>query len=273
LPEPRILGHELSGITADGTPVAVHPNLGCGHCRQCTAGRINRCPDRRSIGTELDGGFAEWLAVPAASAVGVPDIPLELAPLLEPLACCHSALAQVGPDRIGTAAVVGAGAMGILTLWVLQAHGVRVVMCQRSPERRAVAQTLGADAVVGPNDDPAVALGAPVDAIIVTAPGAAALRWALEHVTIGGTVHSFAGTPGGAQIDANSVHYRHLTLLGGTGSTLADFHAAIDLVRAGRIALGRLPRSTITLDALPAALTDPPDGRYLRTVVDMGANR
>jgi threonine dehydrogenase-like Zn-dependent dehydrogenase len=91
-------------------------------------------------------------------------------------------------------------------------------------------------------------------------------------VAVGGAVHAFAGTPGGADIDANAVHYRHLTLLGSTGSTVDDMRAAVELARSGMVRLGALPRATIGLADLPHALTSDPDRGHLRTLVDIGGH-
>jgi L-iditol 2-dehydrogenase len=268
----RVPGHEIAGELADGTPVAIHPDVGCGACPQCAEGRWNRCGRRQSVGIDRDGGFAEWMVVPPRQILPVDGLPLELAALLEPLACCVHAVDMLCTERLRTAAVVGAGAMGVLAMWTLQANGVRVVVSQRSPQRRRMAEDLGADAVIGPDDDVARAAGAPIDAVIVTAPGSEPLRWALEHVAVGGIVHAFAGTPGGAHVDVNAVHYRHLRLVGSTGSTLKDLRLALDLVRDGHVDLARLPRATVGLADLPRVLTGEPDRGHLRTLVDVGGS-
>jgi len=268
VPEPRVLGHEFTGERADGTPVAVHPDIGCGHCAQCTAGWSNRCPRRRSIGIDRDGGFAQHVAVPRSQVVPLEGLAPDLAAMVEPLACCVHAIRMLPLDRLRTAAVVGAGAMGVLAMWTLQTRGIRVVVVQRSAQRRRMAAELGADAVLGPDEG----VGEALDAVVVTAPGAQPLRWATEHVAVGGAVHAFAGTPGGADIDANAVHYRHLTLLGSTGSTVDDMRAAVELARSGMVRLGALPRATIALADLPHALTGDPDRRHLRTLVDIGGH-
>lgn len=265
---PRVPGHEVVGTLEDGIAVGVHPDIGCGECPACLTGFENRCPRRTSIGLDRDGGLAEWLSVPSDHAVPLEDVPAEVAPVLEPLACClHSvALLDVVPGDV--ALVVGAGAMGILAMWALQAEGAKVVVVQRSRARRELAGELGADATAGIGE-PVDVLGAPPRIAIVTAPGAAALTSALENVAVGGVVHAFAGTPGGAPIDANIVHYRHLALVGSTGSTLGDYRRARDLVAGGTIDLGRLPRKTIALEDVPGALAEAPDTSTLKLVVDV----
>ncbi len=230
-------------------------------------GLENRCPDHVDIGIQRDGGLAELIVVPEGHVVPLDGFPFVLAPSIEPLACCLHAVAMldVAPDE--PAVVVGAGTLGIIGMWALQAVGARVAVVQRSEARRRLASELGADAVLEPGDGVVAALGSPPVAALVTAPGVEALSWAIEHVDVGGRVHAFAGTPGGARVDGNIVHYRHLRLVGSTGSTVDDFRRARDLARAGSVPLDRLPSRTVSLDAVPEILLDPsPDPRMLRVV-------
>ena len=267
-PEPRIPGHEVAGVLEDGTEVGVQPNVGCGRCTSCALGLENRCPDHVDIGIQRDGGLAEWILVPEGHAVTVDGFPFDLAPSIEPLACCLHAVAMLDVADGEVAIVVGAGTLGIIGMWAFQAAGARVAVVQRSEARRHLAAELGADAVIGPGDDVAAALGSRPGVALVTAPGVEALSWAVDHVDVGGRVHAFAGSPGGAPIDANLVHYRHLRLMGGTGSTVDDYRRARDLARSGSVPLERLPTRTVSLDEVPEILLDaPPDPRMLRIVV------
>jgi threonine dehydrogenase-like Zn-dependent dehydrogenase len=264
---PRVPGHEVGGRLDDGTVVGVHPDVGCGRCPHCRAGFENRCPDRVAIGIQRDGGLAEWVAAPEGHVVPVEGVEPQVVPLLEPLGCSLHAVARLGVARGELAVVLGAGAMGILGTWALQAVGARVAVVEPVAERRGQALDLGADVAVGPDDDLAAALGGNPDVGIVTAPGAEPLTWTLERVGVGGRVHAFAGMPGGAPIDANLIHYRHLTLVGSTGSTVEDYRRARDLVVPGIVPLGRLPRSTIALEEAPAALATAPPPPALKVVV------
>ena len=267
-PAPRIPGHEVAGVLGDGTAVGVQPNVGCGRCASCALGLENRCPDHVDIGIQRDGGLAEWIVVPEGHVVPLDGFPFELAPSIEPLACCLHAVGMLDVADGDLAVVVGAGTLGIIGMWALQAAGARVAVVQRSEARRRLAAELGADAVLEPGDDVAAALGSPPAAALVTAPGVEALSWAIDRVDVGGRVHAFAGTPGGAPVDANVVHYRHLRLVGSTGSTVKDYRRARDLARSGAVPLDRMPSRTVALDEVPRILLDPdPDPRMLRVVV------
>jgi len=267
-PAPRIPGHEVAGVLEDGTAVGVQPNVGCGRCRSCALGLENRCPDHVDIGIQRDGGLAEWIVVPERHAVPLDGFPFDLAPSIEPLACCLHAVAMLDVAGDEAAVVVGAGTLGIIGMWALRAAGARVAVVQRSETRRRLAAELGADAALGPGDDIAATLGSRPSVALVTAPGVEALSWAVEHVDVGGRVHAFAGSPGGAHIDANVVHYRHLRLMGSTGSTVDDYRRARDLARSGSVPLERLPSRTVSLEDVPEILLDArPDPRTLRIVV------
>jgi L-iditol 2-dehydrogenase len=267
-PEPRIPGHEVAGVLEDGTAVGVQPNVGCGRCTSCALGLENRCPDHVDIGIQRDGGLAELIVVPDGHVVPLDGFPFELAPSIEPLACCLHAVGMLDVAEGNLAVVVGAGTLGIIGMWALQAAGARVAVVQRSEARRHLAAELGADAVLEPGDDVAAALGALPAAALVTAPGIEALSWAIDQVDVGGRVHAFAGTPGGAPVDANLVHYRHLRLVGSTGSTVEDYRRARDLARSGAVPLDRMPSRTVALNEVPEILLDrSPDPRMLRVVV------
>ncbi len=72
----RIPGHEVVGTIAGlgagvtgyqaGQTVFVAPNMGCGHCRQCISGNNNLCAEYDALGVTLNGGFAEYMLIPAA---------------------------------------------------------------------------------------------------------------------------------------------------------------------------------------------------------------
>jgi len=268
-PAPVILGHEFAGRLDDGLAVGVHPDIGCGSCAFCRAGYENRCPNRVSIGIDRDGGLAEGVAVPKRHALPLHGVPLALSPVLEPLACCLHAVSLLDVRAGDLALVVGAGSMGILSMWALQQAGARVAVSQRSRERRELAAELGADAVLGPGDSVAAVFGEPPRVAIVTAPGVEPLAWALDEVAVGGSVHAFAGTPGGAPIDANVVHYRHLTLVGSTGSALSDYRRAIELASSGGIPFNRLPTATVRLDEVPEILLGERSEPGLKVIVDI----
>src|SRR5438067_1258567 len=129
---PVVLGHEVCGEIAEVGSGVERVRVGdrvtsetyastCGSCRYCREGRVNLCPERRSIGSGANGGFAKYLVVPEHNIHLLPDnVSFEEGALSEPLACViHSVLerSQVTPGDI--AVITGPGAMGLLTLQVV----------------------------------------------------------------------------------------------------------------------------------------------------------
>ncbi|MGH3321458.1 MAG: alcohol dehydrogenase catalytic domain-containing protein [Streptosporangiaceae bacterium] len=266
---PLVLGHEGAGRLADGTPVGIHPDVGCGRCRHCRQGLETRCPDKRSLGVRRDGALAERVAVRRDHVVPLAGLELALAPLLEPLACCLHAVTLLAPAPGTPALVVGGGVMGILNLWALRASGCPVLLVEPNEERRELALELGADAVTAPDVPVAEALGCVPQFAVVTVPSAEALASSLEQVDIGGAVHAFASIQGAAAVDANLVHSRHLRLVGSTGSDLDDYERARTLVASARVPIHRLPVTEIPLEKAPDQLRDGTGSETLKTIVDV----
>ncbi len=157
---PVTLGHEFEGVVLEtgpeatmavGTRVAVDPNIACLKCRFCRMGLVAHCTDLRAIGVDRDGGLAELVSVPQRQAYELPPgLPPGLGALCEPLACCLRAMdhAMVQPgDRV---AVLGGGVMGQLLAQLARLGGARVVLVTRQERRRALAESLGADATADP---------------------------------------------------------------------------------------------------------------------------
>ena len=101
---PSIIGHEFAGVVvqtgdgvkgfATGDRVCMDPVIPCRACSYCKAGLENVCLNRQAMGYEFDGGFAEYVRVPAialesGNVFKMPDgMSFEAAALSEPLACC-----------------------------------------------------------------------------------------------------------------------------------------------------------------------------------------
>src|SRR6186713_1682623 len=99
----KILGHELAGVRADGTPVVVEALYGCMECEQCRRGAYNLCPTHgeRALGVTADGGMAEQFRAPEARLVPLPDrLDVRDASIVEPASVSWHALrlAETGPD-------------------------------------------------------------------------------------------------------------------------------------------------------------------------------
>lgn len=259
---PSIIGHEFSGIVAVasssspfaiGQRVAVCPAIPCGHCPQCLRGQENLCPDLQAIGYQLDGGFAEYIRIPArAVALGcvhaLPDgMSHEEAALIEPLACVLNGQNKVGLQQGDTVAILGAGPIGALHVRLARLRGAaRVIVSEPNAARRAAALNAGADVVTNPNAGDLRAsvlaetrqLGADVVICAIGLPSLAAQ--AVGLAAKGGRVSLFAGFSKGelGQLDVNAIHYEELRLTGAFGLSRSNFEDALRMVADRRIDLG-----------------------------------
>lgn len=164
---PRIIGNGPAGTVealgpgvqapAPGTRVVVANNVSCGECRYCRAGRETLCTGLNNhaggmIGAHRDGGYAEFVAVPARNCVPLPQavsfeeaclIPNTIAPVLK--ACAKRA--EVRPGE--TVLVLGAGGgMGLHAVQAARACGARVIGAIRSQRAARAVEQAGADALV-----------------------------------------------------------------------------------------------------------------------------
>ncbi len=161
---PMVLGHEPAGaITktgagvtgwSPGDRVALEPAIYCYHCEFCRTGRHNVCENIRFMSMPQDPGFLrEYVNVPAISLLPLPSgLSMEEGTLFEPLAVILHSMQFVAPRPGETAAVFGAGPIGLLTVAVLRLCGAgRIWAVEPVAARRELARQLGADAAVDPS--------------------------------------------------------------------------------------------------------------------------
>jgi len=152
---PLIIGHEIVGevvdvsagidVVAVGDIVSVEGHIVCGRCRNCRAGRRQLCPNTIGVGVNRDGGFAEYIAVPATNVWRHRDeIDLDVAAIFDPFGnAVHSALSfpLLGEDVV----VTGAGPIGCMAAAVAQHAGARyVVVTDVNDYRLELASRMGA---------------------------------------------------------------------------------------------------------------------------------
>ena len=148
---PLIPGHEFIGdvvavgrdVTriAPGDRVAIEPNWGCSTCDLCREGSGNLCLARTAVGIDRDGGFAELALLPERACWPAPvGLASDVLLFAEPLAVVARAVGRAAPRMGETAAVVGAGTLGLLALQLLRARGCRVLVVGRTDRRLGLAR-------------------------------------------------------------------------------------------------------------------------------------
>lgn len=156
-PLPLTLGHEVSGVVAQagalvtgwrpGDRVCLHYLATCGRCAYCRQGQEQFCTAGQMIGKHRDGGYAEYIAVPAASVFPLPaEIPFEAGAVM--MCSSATALHALRKGRLAageTVAVFGAGGLGMSAIQLARALGALTVFAvDLDAGRLALAERLGA---------------------------------------------------------------------------------------------------------------------------------
>ncbi len=253
---PVVLGHEVAGTIAAVGPGVTRLTVGdrvttetyfatCGRCRYCRSGRPNLCPDRRSIGTHVNGGFARYLVMPEERVHRLPDnVDLIAGALTEPLACClHNLLDMAGVQPGDVVVISGPGTIGLLCLQVARAAGATTVVLgvDGDETRFALARDLGADYVLNVQCEDAQALvqsltdGLGADLTVEAAGAGASLRQCLDLVRRGGTVAQIGlyGQP--VTVDMNQVAMKELRVVGSFAHVPTAWPRALQLLSRGLV--------------------------------------
>jgi len=270
---PHILGSDFSGTIAalgagvsgwaEGQRVVANPTLWCGRCPQCLAGWHNRCDSFAILGEHVSGAYAEFARVPARNLVAIPDgYPDELAaaaPLVS-VTAWHM-LITAGHLRAGeTVLVVGAGGgVNSAAIQIAKLAGATVGVVAANAAKAAKARDLGADWTVDraaePNWSKAVYAAAGrrgVDAVVDNV-GAATWSNSLRCLAKGGRLLTVGGTTGyEAVTSVNLMFGKHLSIIGSTMGTQADFEAVMAQVWAGKVK--PVVDRVLSLAEYPAAL-------------------
>jgi L-iditol 2-dehydrogenase len=266
---PVVLGHEVSGRIVEVGEGVSALNVGdrvttetyfhtCGRCRACLEGRINLCPERRSIGTHVNGGFAPYLLVPAIKVHRLPDnVDDVAAALTEPLACCVHAILELGDVTPGDVAVVsGPGAIGLLSLQVAKAAGATLVAVGTASDegRLDLARRLGADhtLVVGRDDVPAAVRdlteGLGADVTIEASGAGPSVQQCLRLVRRGGTFCQVGlfGVP--VTLDYDLIPLHEIRVVGSFAQVPSSWRRALALMADGKVQTKPLVTSQRPLD-------------------------
>lgn len=280
---PLVMGHEFVGrIDAVGEGVAhlqvgqrvvVEPNYSCGQCPLCREGNRNLCPRRTAVGIDVDGAFAELARIPAKCCWPVADgVSDDAAVMTEPLAVVVRAVNRGVPKTGETAAVVGAGSLGLLALQVLRAAGVRVLVVSRSARRFELARRLGAAETHAVADGPLDALARGfsgregVDLVVETAGTAEAVNHAVALVRPGGRV-VLTGLPHETTTLSFFPVVRHEITMLGSMIYQDEFPQALALLEQGHVQTGPLLTHRFGLPAIDAAFAAHRDPASIKVTV------
>ncbi len=209
------------------------------------------------------GGYAEYMVLNELLAMKVPEgLPHRMAALTEPLAVGVHAVAKSGIASGDAAIVIGLGPVGLACIAAMKLLGIGpIVGADFSPARRALAEHLGCDEVVDPNEETAIRAWRRIDG---TKP-----LVVFEAVGVPGMIEqTMRMAPKGSRIliVGACMQEDHIHPMLGVGKELSlqfvlayephEFVAALDAIATERVDLAPLLTGTVTIDGIPQAFTD-----------------
>ena len=252
-----IMGHEFAGeITAFGEGalgegvlgfqigdrVAINPLVTCGECEPCRSGLENICERRLGIGWSVDGAYAQRVRVPVRNLRRLPDsLEWHRAAMIEPLAVALRAV-NLTPLELGaTAVVIGAGAIGLLTVLALKCKGAgTVIVSDPNAHRLELARKIGADHVInGSEVDPVQAVldltnargaNAVIEAVGITA----TVEHSVRMCRNGGAITWIGNSAPKVELPMQEVVTRELRIQGSYGFG-KEFDRALEMLATNRL--------------------------------------
>lgn len=228
---PMIIGHEYVGEIVDmgsgvrnlkvGDRITGEGHLACGHCRNCRRGKLHVCENTVGIGVNINGAFAEYMALPAENVIKLDDrISDEIASIMDPFGnATHTALSfpLIAEDVL----ITGAGLIGSMATAVAKFAGARyIVVSDLSDYRLDIAKKMGATITVNPSKGETIEqavnkLGMRgFDVGLEMSGSSHAFNDMLRNMYNGSKISLLGILPNNTHIDWNEVIFKALTLKG-----------------------------------------------------------
>jgi propanol-preferring alcohol dehydrogenase len=258
---PRIIGHEIAaeivatgkGVNnlAIGDAVTAYYYLTCGHCAWCLRGRETLCDNfAGQVGKNIDGGYAEYVKLPASAFMKLPGgligkaTPAEIGVIADAIATPVKLLGKARIEPGETVVVIGAGG-GLGLHMVLVAHwaGARVVAIEPRPEKSPACRDAGAEAILDPGSTDlsgeirTLTRGAGADVVVDFVATPTTLETGIDLLGKGGRLAILGG--GGSQepfrASGDRIKSREIEILGSKYATRTEVRTALDLVATGAL--------------------------------------
>lgn len=288
---PFSMGHEAAGIVHAvgegvtkfkvGDRVVAHNSASCGTCYYCKKGLESMCVDL--IQNQFtNGAYAEFQLIPEKivnlNTFSIPDgMEYKQAALLEPLACALYGTEMTKFDIGDTVCVNGCGPIGLMFIRMCYLRGARVIACDLSDERLALAKKLGAVETINIKnvEDQAQAVRdlteekRGVDAAIEAAGLPEVWSIALDMARPGGEVLFFGGTKKGMSvpIDTTKVHYEQLTLKGVFHTTPRHVNAAFEMLKMNAITAEDFVQNEYSIEDTEKAILEHASGKVIKNCI------
>jgi NADPH:quinone reductase-like Zn-dependent oxidoreductase len=228
-----------------GDRVVLNANLGCGSCEFCLAGKDNLCSNWHLLGETIRGTYAEYVCVPLRQLYKLPndfDFHQAAASALVYQTAWHSLVKCGNLQRGETVLIVGAGGgVNTASVQIAKWMGAQVVMVGSDAQKLAKAESIGADILIDRSkvDDWSKSVFLATNKrgvdVVVDNVGTTFMQ-SLRTLRKGGRLLTVGNSAGPKfEIDNRYIFAKHLSIIGSTMSTLADFKEVLDLIVTGKL--------------------------------------
>lgn len=289
----RVLGHEVAGEIVKvgakvsgfcpGMRIAVPPNVGCGHCQMCMAGKNQLCKDYEAFGISYDGGFQEYMKIPEnaireGNVIEIPEnLSYEEAAMVEPFSCAYHSYKALKTVPNEVVVIVGAGPIGACHVMINRLAGAsKIIVADVSDSRLEEIRKFGTDLVINSaREDLAAAVSAATGAhgadVVITACSVPEIQQtALEIAAVHGRINFFGGMPKGKEmvtLNTNLIHYKELIALATTGSSIRDFYESMQIAASGKIPLAALRTASFSVSQAKEAFEYALSGSGMKALI------
>lgn len=287
---PVVQGHEFMGTVAEangqlphgvrvGSRVVIHPLVSCGNCGACKRKLPHVCELLTVIGVNRDGGFAEYVRVPADKLIPVPEgMREEIAVLTEPFAvgyhACRRSALQPG-ERI---LVIGCGPIGLYSALVARKLGAsQVLISEPNASRRQLAESFNIETVNPLDANCAASIstlteGYGFDVVIETSGVADGINFAIDAAAVNARIASL-GFPADGYANYNVTRgiVKEISFIGSRVYPLDEFgetlHLLEDMRVSDRIDFSRIVTDIRSLDDVERTIGDVATGREVGKIL------
>jgi threonine 3-dehydrogenase len=264
---PYVFGHEFAGEVVQvgnnvtnvkvGDHVSSETHIVCGECPQCLTGNGHICKNTKIIGVDMDGCFAEYVALPSQNLwLNDKEMPFETASIQEPMGnAVHTVLSG---DVVGrTVAIIGCGPIGLMAVGVAKAAGAsQVIAFDLNDYRLELAQKMGATTIVNAkNEDPVETVmnltdHNGVDVVCEMSGHPVAINQGFKMITNGGRMSILSLPVRPVEIDiTNDIVFKGITVQGITGRKMFETWRQVSgLLRSNQIDVNPLITHTLPLE-------------------------
>lgn len=282
---PCIPGHEIAGNVVEvgsdvknvkiGDKGIVYFYIGCGDCEMCRTSRENICYSIKRLGFELDGGFSQYVKLPAYNFCPFTnDLACEeMAILPDAVATPYHALKRLGNVKIGqTVLIVGVGGLGIHALQIAKLIGAKIAAADLRDEAINRAESFGAELLINSKRENPYEMimdwteGKGVDVVLEGVGKKETFEWSLPSLKRGGRLLIMGYDPiNSLPISPLQMHYHEWSIMGSRVSTKQELMEVIQLVEQGK--LKPVTAKTIPLEEVNAGLEEVKKGENIGRIV------